>query len=288
MIKKIWNASGARGFFGEGYWFHKFLRPYYGHSASVAKTVTSAPIKGNMPLTDNSQPKELFPDCIKVNYRKGLIINAVGLSNYGAEWYLSQGIWQSRLSPFIISFAGQSLDVFVDILAEESFNTAYGLQLNFSCPNVEHDWSDLVAHINEQLEIAESLGVPLIPKINILMDPLAVKDIHLNKCFALNVSNTIPWGKLKGWIDWHSLFGEVSPLAKYGGGGLSGSPIIEPICKWLSNIEINCPIVSTAGQSVKDSQIMINSGATYLELGSISILRPWRMKCILQMNKIPV
>ncbi len=92
----IWAGSGALGFFGEGYWFHNFIPSLEGLTF-VAKTVTLFGNKGNMPLKQKTwEPRSLFPSCIKVNLRKGIVINAVGLSNFGTEAALETGSWQER------------------------------------------------------------------------------------------------------------------------------------------------------------------------------------------------
>ncbi len=93
------GASGLQGFFGEGYPHHKKFKWLPGFSFDgmgfVAKTVTIVPRKGNMPLeSDGMTPKEAKPDCMRWNFSKGAFLNAVGLSNLGAEYYFNQYRWQ--------------------------------------------------------------------------------------------------------------------------------------------------------------------------------------------------
>ena len=100
----VLDGSGVEGFFGEGYWFHKFLRPLglnFNGCAFVAKTATLKPRKGNMPLKDDGiTPKELKPKCVKVKLFKGVALNAVGLSGPGAIALFEDGRWQKRTRPF--------------------------------------------------------------------------------------------------------------------------------------------------------------------------------------------
>ena len=102
----VLDASGTEGFFGEGYPYQKALRVNFSGATFVAKTVTSRPRAGNMRMRrDGSLPWwPLRPDCIVVKLRKGVALNAVGLSNPGAESLLSQGKWQKRKDPFFLSF----------------------------------------------------------------------------------------------------------------------------------------------------------------------------------------
>ena len=83
----VMNASGARNFFGQGYWFHPWLKSFgldYTGSTFVAKTTPFAPRAGHMPLSGISlQPVELMPKCIKVNMLRGAVLNAVSLSSPG-------------------------------------------------------------------------------------------------------------------------------------------------------------------------------------------------------------
>ena len=146
-------ASGAQGFFGEGYWFHKPYKTLFRMDMSkttfVSKTATLNPCTGNMPLNKNFSPREMFPKCIKADFHRGAVINAVGLSNPGLPALLKTGKWQSRTKPFLISIGSiaetqsQRLEDFgrmTDIIQKhrDQFSVMFGIQVNFSCPNVQH------------------------------------------------------------------------------------------------------------------------------------------------------
>ncbi|HEY4496609.1 MAG TPA: hypothetical protein VI432_00460, partial [Candidatus Paceibacterota bacterium] len=103
----VWGASGAQGFFGEGYWYHRPLGPFgldFSGATFVAKTTTLNPRPGNMPLRRNFTPKEFLPRSIIINPVKGIALNAVGLSGPGAEALFEKHLWQRREDPFFISF----------------------------------------------------------------------------------------------------------------------------------------------------------------------------------------
>ena len=62
-FKRVLCASGTRGFFGEGYWFHRWipvLEKGLSETALVTKTATLCPRTGNMPLNDDYAPEERF------------------------------------------------------------------------------------------------------------------------------------------------------------------------------------------------------------------------------------
>src|SRR3989338_8785905 len=99
-------ASGVQGFFGEGYWFHRFWKPFgfdFQGVTFVAKTATLLPCEGNMPLTNDFTPKNLFPGCVKIKFFRGLALNSVGLSNPGLRALFITRKLQKRRTPFFIS-----------------------------------------------------------------------------------------------------------------------------------------------------------------------------------------
>ena len=105
-------------------------------------------------------------------------------------------------------------------------------------------------------------------------------------CDAIIMSNTIPWGQLPDRIDWKGLFGtDVSPVAKYGGGGLSGKPLLPIVTDWIRGARVKGvvkPIVAGGGiLSKADADRMLDAGADAVELGSVAFLRPWRVQGII-------
>lgn len=300
-FKTAWNASGAMNFFGEGWPYHRPLRAIglrFDGSTFVAKTTTVEPRAGNMPL-DGTRPREWKPRCIAVNLPRAAVLNAVGLSGPGLDALLADGRWQARTEPFLLSFMAVEGDPakrldkareFSRILAPAlpRFRAPIGLELNFSCPNVGIDPSGLIAEARETLsEVAAALpGVPLVPKFNAMVPVQAAREIAAHKdCAAVCVSNTIPWGKLPDRIDWKGLFGDASPLAEFGGGGLSGAPIFPIVKGWFaeaSRAPFPVPLVAGGGITrPSDARDVIALGASFVEIGSAAMVRPWRVSRII-------
>lgn len=304
----VLGASGGQGFFGEGYWFHKYLKPFgldFEGMTFVAKTTTFDPRTGNMALDEDLTPKHLFPNCIVVKPFKGVVLNSVGLSGPGAWRLFKDGRWQKREKPFFISFMSVSdyrnkrldeLREFISVFKvflSHGFKApaSVGLQLNFSCPNVGLHSCELADEIYDSLSIASTLDIPLMPKLNVLFPLEVVKEISEHPhCDALCISNTIPWGKLPDKINWKGLFGsDVSPLAHYGGGGLSGKPLLPLVAEYVAQIRergINKPINAGGGiLSMRDVYSLydfMTPGRDSIFLGSITMLRPWRVKRIIR------
>ena len=176
----------------------------------------------------------------------------------------------------------------VDIIgfAKDGFFAPFGLQINLSCPNTGHDPSELIDESAKVLEIASILGVPLMPKYSVASAPIqAIMELNSNlDCDAICVSNTLPFGCKE--IDWQKVWGnKTSPLAKLGGGGLSGKTLRPLVCEWIRRLRetgFTKPINGGGGilcsEDVEDYRA---AGASSIFLGSVAVLRPWRVKTII-------
>lgn len=299
---RVFNASGARGFFGEGYWYQTLWRPFgldWTGSTLVLKTTTLKARKGNMPLEPDFEPSEAFPKCIVVKPIKGVVLNSVGLSGPGVRNLLPYWASFPKLrNPYFISFMSvepnreariEEADTFFNIMSDwrEQLGGNFGLQINLSCPNVGLDPSGLLEEAYTVLSSAARVGVPVTIKINALVPVEAAVTISEHwACDAIVCSNTIPWGKLPEKIDWRGLFGsEISPLAHLGGGGLSGAPLGPIVAEWVHKARVaglKKPIIAGGGiLRPEDAHDMLDAGADAVELGSVAILRPWRVRSII-------
>jgi dihydroorotate dehydrogenase (NAD+) catalytic subunit len=298
----VMNASGARGFASEGYWFHEFLGPMglrYDGSTFVTKTTTLMKRSGNMWLDDDHQPLALLPDCIVVRPMTGVVLNAVGLSGPGAKAILTRLRERRDLKRMVVSFMSVEADAKSRVTEALSFVQMFrsfvelkgtdnvALQVNFSCPNVGLDPSHLVGEVAEVLDATVGLGVATMIKLNALVPAdVACKLAEHDGCDAVVCSNTIPWGQLADRIDWKGLFGSnESPLKRYGGGGLSGKPLLPIVEDWIRAAVrhgMKKPIVGGGGVlSWQDADRLLYAGASAIELGSISVLRPWRVASVI-------
>lgn len=304
----VWGASGVQGFFGEGYWFTRWLKFLtLGLSSSpgatfVAKTVTLNRNEGNMRLReDGITPVEWFPECIIVKWWKGIALNAVGLSNFGIEFYLNQGRWQGRRKPYFLSFmpVGKTAEEregemkqFVSALnfCLHRFSAKIGLHLNLSCPNTEVDLFELTGKTLTLLDIASELQIPLVVKLNVLVPVKTALTISQHPaCDGICISNTIPYGQLRGappyGIDWKKLFGsDASPLAADFGisGGLSGQPLLPIVAKWVREArEAGITKHINAGGGILwpwHAWKLYRAGADSISIGSMAFLRPWNIQ----------
>ena len=298
----VWDASGVRSFFGEGYWYHKYARHFgldFDGSTFVAKTTTLNANKGNMPLRDDLAPKELFPRCIVVKPLNSAALNAAGLSGPGAEKLFEDGRWQNLQEPFFISFApisethdGRVHDVleFVEIFRKhlKNFKAPVGLQINISCPNISSKkCDDFVWEVHRMLNIASRLKIAVVLKFSVTTPPEMVYQISQHQyCDGICVSNAIKFGQLPEHINWNVLFGNKPPLERLGGGGLSGKPLLPLVESWVKELRtLGYKKYINAGGGIlhiRDADRLFLAGANSIFLGSIAFLRPWRVKKIIR------
>jgi len=135
------------------------------------------------------------------------------------------------------------------------------------------------------------IELPIVVKIGFDTSVAVVKRLAEEKlCDAISLSNTAHWQDTAERIDWQKLFGtDVSPLAKYGDGALSGWPLVSLAIgkvKELRQAGITLPIIAGGGIGCRrswrrDVDALKKAGASAVSFGSAAILRPWRIKNII-------
>jgi len=297
----VWGASGVQGFFGEGYKFHamwKLLGLNFHNMTFAGKSTTLHPNLGIW-----------FPKCIRVKFQHGLVLNAVGLKGPGLKANLEKGSWQKRTNPFLISFGtlAKTQDERLTELAQFSellkrhlqyFQAPVALQLD-SCPNVDifRTEKDIISESYIALTVVNNIleSVPLIPKFDLTISPQAIQKISCHpQCDAIVMTNAIPWGTLQESIHWGKLFGSsVSPLARLGGGALSGKPLFRPLVAYITELQkIGFKKPLNVGGGIlcpKDGETIIQLLLKFLPpeavsvfVGSVALLRPWNVPRIIQ------
>ncbi|MDB5265267.1 MAG: hypothetical protein JWN64_838 [Parcubacteria group bacterium] len=296
----VWVGSGTRGFFGEGYWFH-FLIPSLHKTTLVAKTTTAFKNAGNMELTANYTPKRLFPDCIRVDFLNGRMVNSVSLSGPGIDALLAMERWQDLRKPFMISVMpvakteeDQKKEVrhFVESLkvALPHFRGRFRLaiQANVTCPNVGADMSKIEEKAKWILDMLGELGLPVFIKLNLLTEPEAAARITKHQhCSGICISNAIPFDELFHSEFWKRAYPHGSPMPlRYGKGGLSGKDLFSALLEWLNMFrKIDKETYVNAGGGImraRDVDLVYNAGANSISITSVVVLRPWRIPSIIK------
>jgi dihydroorotate dehydrogenase len=314
----IFCAVGARGFFKEGYPFHtaqKLRGMNWEGTSFVSKTKTAKAVIGNMPLkNDGTTPQELIPQCIwaegksimgiTIPNKDGHMLNCVGLSNFGLEYYLKQGIYQTWEENFMISIMANEKEnkvgqiQFMCKIIETYLGNKqnFCIQINFDCPNTGNDAAGEQSII-DQLEIAR---ISLPEHIGIVANFNALRSTELlvkieSMVDAYWIGNTIPFGQANDVINLDNIIPSMQISGKYQSplslrgmpapGGLSG-PECLPLT--LNKIEemrksgIKKPICG--GNSVRkpeDIQKLKDHGANAAFIGTVGVHNPGVMCAII-------
>ena len=306
-----WDASGIRGFFGEGYWFHHLpvMHGWYDFlgSTRVTKTTTLSERAGNMALQGADRyfgPKQWFPKCIWKSVSRKIALNSVSLSGPGLFALIKAGLFKQGETYLIsvMSVAQTKEDRLFEYRKIASMlkhmlpaGCRIGLQVNFSCPNTGHDTADLTSEAGEILDIVGELGVFVCVKINVLVPVAIAKAIAEHPaCDSLCFSNTIPFGELADRIDWGAMFPGGSPLfnrnEKYGKGGLSGDPLRDLVIDYgrrLRDAGVVLPFNVGGGILHPDhvdevaDKLQLQPGTDSVFIGSIVMLAPWHISDVI-------
>lgn len=297
-FRNVIIASGTLNFFGQGWRFHKLYRYIPGFSFNnatfVAKTCTYDYNEGCMKLNNNLQPIYFLPDCIKVYFLKGVVLNAVKLSNPGMRSLLWLNKWQKLRENFFLSIMAikKTTDLRLDetrkiinLLGKQNFSAKYGLEINF-CPNIEHSARKGAQETIAILKIASELGVPLVVKVDILTGFDYIKEVaDSGLADAFSCTNTLKWGALSDRINWKKIFGsDISPLAKYGGGAMSGRYLLPLLAKWIYETKKQTNITLIAGGGIlhkRDVKKLKEADADAVAIGTVAIIRPRRVQGII-------
>ena len=291
---KVYISSGALGIDGKGYWYDKILNLIPGHNFKsatfIAKTVTWDKRDGNLPLKDNLQPKDKFPKCVKFYPFEGSMMNAVGVSSPGLKNLLDRRIWSNIEDLFLISIIPvkntpeeriEEIDFMARMisLCWSEFKNIVGIQLNISCPNTGIDIGDYIKEVQEYINILYEHAFPIDLKINMLISPEFIDRLYNYN--IVTCSNTIPYRSIPE-IDWD----KYSGLESMGGGGLSGPILLPYVIDWIKRFrEINktIPIKACGGIFHKDDvDKVVEAGADAIEIGTVKLFRPWRIKSIIK------
>jgi dihydroorotate dehydrogenase len=305
-FKNVFNSSGARGFNGEGWWFHKILAFLFSGFcpqllAFKSKTATWNPRDGNMAKGKFAWLKNLFPACVVIRFWQRAALNKVNLTNIGITNLIRKGKWQKKRQPFVISVMAvgatreERLEEMRKIVQaiKELISLApwliIALEINISCPNTEHCTIELSSEVLDYLNIASALNIPIMVKLNIYAKYKLVKAIQdSGLCDCLVVTNTLPWGSFWNLIPWKRIFGSItSPLEKKGfgkdAGGLSGPWIFPFLVDWVYRMRgAGITMLITAGGGIirqQDILLLKLAGANAIEFSvGHFFFRPWAMK----------
>lgn len=267
----VWCGSGVLGFVGEGYWWTKLsgLSVESKNLTFVTKTITYLPNAGNVALKENFRPKRIFPETLKINFSKKSVTNKFALANPGLETVLKTNKLQKLKKPFFISIGStatsreerlKDFQSIKDRLLRERFSASYGVQINFSCPNLFGETKITIDEKISVIELFADTGVPITVKLSpdtMIEDFKMLEDIDCLDAYVFSNTVKTEKGGLSGWL-----------LKKLN---------VERI-RQLRSLGIKKPINAGGGiLSKKDAQDYLNAGADSVFIWSVTLLRPWRV-----------
>lgn len=266
-------SSGALAFDGKGWPWERPLvwlgRMNPSLFTIVLKSVTRYPRKGNMRhFLDGPNVVKLLPNIWNPNGA----VNAVGLTNMGIEKWIE---WANRnqeyLSKgnFISSLYSEKPEEFAEMSAMISGLPLKGIEINASCPNTG---ADLAKNADEVIGgvglVRKNTALPIILKLSVAQDYMKIAKEVEGKVEAISV-NSVPW---------HIIFpNKESPLAEFGGGGVSGKPAQKFMWQVVNRLttRTSIPVIGSVWDFDDIKQVRL-LGAGAVSFGSLHIRYPWR------------
>ena len=216
----------------------------------------------------SKEPWEGYPNPTIFSVGNGGWLNAVGLSNPGAENFANM-IKPNNDVPIIVSLVGSLEDEFEFMIKKFENCKVAGFEINLSCPHVAKvglevgDDPQLVKKIISKIK--QTTDVPVIAKVGLgtthyLTTVQAAIDGGADAITAINTIRAMA-------IDTELR----RPILSNKFGGLSGTPI-KPValrCVYEISTKYDIPIIGCGGVSTwKDAVEFILAGASAVQLGS--------------------
>lgn len=304
---RIWDAAGLRNFCGQG-WRHSWLLRLLGldlrRSTFVTKTITAEPREGNTPLRNDLTTVDWHPQSVVVKFWGCHTLNAWGLSGPGAEVTLEelarlaeQGAF-TKLQISFMPVGGDPEDLlrqtrkFVALLKARLHRFAgvkLIIQFNASCPNTGHDLESFRPLLAEHLNIlGGELEILIVLKESVDIPFRMMRDIVEHPyCSGLVTTNCVKFGNLSDAIPWSAIYGEESPLKKYGGGGYSGPYLLPLVLERVQQYrESRYDGFIAAGGGIRRSHealSLLRAGADAICIGAtLANYRPWNTRAVIQ------
>lgn len=274
---KYATGSGAMGPNGRGYKHEQPLRlsglldlHLFTHRL---KTITLPPRKGNY--------RWWKPwDCIRPIWENGKIVgtmNAFGLTNPGFEWFLPWITPYARDTsiPLIVSIFSDAENSAEELghmalKIERSRLPFVAIEFNTSCPNTGHGVEKNVETIVRGVRaIRRNCDLPLGLKVAVGQDYETILKEVEGEIQYLDINS----------VQWRIIFPDrISPLAKYGGGGVSGKiaqPYTWNLVENLVSIT-SVPVIGPGMWKYGDLAQVRTLGAKAVSFASVFTFFPWR------------
>ncbi|HEX5038191.1 MAG TPA: hypothetical protein VFX30_13625 [bacterium] len=266
---KFMTASGALAYDGGGWPWEKPLR-WMGCIdptlfTNVTKTLTQTPREGNLRWS--------HPWSVVKKIAGGGVVNAIGLTNPGIHWWLefvAPNVPEDR--HLVVSIEARSEMEVAEMVQLLDGQNIQGIELNFSCPNTQdHEDRTTEKIVAIGRKAAKLSHLPLIAKLSYTQDYIAVaRELSHEKRIEAFSINSVPWGVV--FPD------RPSPLAAFGGGGVSGKRVQDFTWGMVEELAIATavPVIGPSVWEYDDIQRVTDKGAKAVSFGSIFVHHPTR------------
>ena len=240
-----------------------------GISLDVFQRLHKAGAGGVVTKSLSKEPWEGYPNPTIFSVKGGGWINAVGLSNPGAENF-AEMIRPNENVPIIVSLVGSVEEDFEHMIKQFENCKVAAYELNLSCPHVAKvglevgDDTELVSKIVKKVKSMSD--APVIAKVGLgSTDYLKTVDAAVSAGVdAITAINTIRAMAIDVEVERPILSNKI--------GGLSGTPI-KPIalrCVYEISSKFDIPILGCGGISTwEDAVEFILAGASAVQFGSV-------------------
>ncbi|MFH1462246.1 MAG: hypothetical protein ABIG08_00885 [bacterium] len=279
-------ASGGLAFDGRGWLWERLLcrlgliKPHL--FTIVTKTLFLEPWKGNFQklapwktvklISGEGRVINPFLGLMRPHLIKG-VVNAVGLTNRGLKHWLQKDypVILFNGCRVIVSISGPGGQGCVEMARRlNGLDNIAGIEFNASCPNTDPallENADLIVEICHNLKNVSRL--PLLLKLSCVQPYVEIARRTASVVDAISI-NSVPWSVV--------FPNKKSPLARYGGGGVSGK-VIQPFT-WgmVYNLvkETEVPVIGPSVWEYEDIGDLYRFGASAVHFGGVSVPFPWR------------
>lgn len=247
-------AAGAMAYDGKGWPWERplvatgIIKPEL--FVTATKSLTRHPRAGNLRWWKPWTSVRLLPG--------GSMVNAIGLTNPGIEWWL-RTIAARMEYPLIVSIYGASGEL-VEMARMLDDVPLVGIEVNVSCPNACGG-----AVVNGAEAVASVSRHPVICKVNVAQDYLGIAREIERMAEAISF-NSVPWDLVLG----------AKPFPS--GGGVSGRAAQKHNWRAMRRIaDSGCtiPLIASSIMEHDDLARAREYGASAYSFGAIHMLRPW-------------
>ena len=262
MNNPIMPASGT---FGSGQEYSEFI-DLNRLGAIVTKGVSFNPWEGN-------------PSPRIMETSSGMI-NAIGLQNPGVDIFIKRDIpfLKKFNTKIIVNVCGNSVSEYLKVVERLSEQAVDMLEINISCPNVEHGGiafgqePKMVEHITKEVKKTTHLPISMKLTPNVTDITEIAKAAEYGGADALSLINTITGMRIDVKKKTFSVANKT--------GGLSGAAIkpialrmVYQVCK-----AVHIPVIGMGGvTTTEDALEFIMAGATGIAVGTANFRNPYVM-----------